>query len=214
MTVYIYYCCQNERVNASDTFFQFNALNIFKTVNTGAGLKLATPLYLLLLSNFFLTMSAFIQSQQVLMTTSNRARVKRARKRYCAHSACSCTQNAPARAVAFIISYQSAKKWACNVNCRLRHEITKKAIKAASKLSMHVIFYIWVTLRTCLWNGFQICPEAPQHCLPHLTLPIQPVSSLVETEMGPNWSGSEKVELRENTMRVRSASHSTAAALK
>ncbi len=90
MTVYIYYCCQNERVNASDSFFQFNALNIFNTVNTGAGLRLTTPLYLLLLSHFFLTMSAFIQSQQVFMTTSNQARVKRARKRYCAHSACSC----------------------------------------------------------------------------------------------------------------------------
>ncbi len=36
-------------------------------------------------------------------------------------------------------------------------------------------------LRTCLWNGFKNCPEAPQHYLPHLTHPIQLVSSLEET---------------------------------
>ncbi len=38
-----------------------------------------------------------------------------------------------------------------------------------------------VPLRTCLWNGFKNCPEAPQNCLHHLTHPIQLVRSLVET---------------------------------
>ncbi len=88
------------------------------------------------------------------------------------------------------------------MQCRgqLRHEVTKKAIKAALKLCMHVICYIWVTLRTCLWNGFQNRPGAAQDSLPHLTHPIQLISSLEETEMGQKrwW------ELRENTMSVRS----------
>ncbi len=72
-------------------------------------------------------------------------------------------------------------------------ETTRKVIKAALKLCVHVICYIWVTLRTCLWNGFPNCPGASQHSLPHLAHPIKLVSSLVETEMGPTWSGSEKV---------------------
>ncbi len=74
--------------------------------------------------------------------------------------------------------------------CRqLRHEVTKKAIKAALKLCacMHYVIYASY-LRTCLWNGFQNFPEAPQHCLPHLTHPIQLVCSLEETN---TWSGSE-----------------------
>ncbi len=109
--------------------------------------------------------------------------------------------------IACIISYQIAKK-TTSMQCRdqLSHEVTKKAIKVAIKLCMHVICYIWVTLRTCLWNGFQNCPGASQHCLPHLIHSIKLVSSLKETEMGPTWSGSEKIELRENTMRFRSAS--------
>ncbi len=47
-----------------------------------------------------------------------------------------------ARAVACIISYQSAKRnckhamsWLC---CQLSHEVAKKAIKAALKLCMYV----------------------------------------------------------------------------
>ncbi len=31
-----------------------------------------------------------------------------------------------------------------------------------------------------IWNGFQNFPEAPQNCLPHLTHPIQLVSSRPE----------------------------------
>ncbi len=45
-------------------------------------------------------------------------------------------------------------------------------------------------LRMCLWKGFQNCPEAPQHCLPHLKHPIQLVRSLVETK---TWSESENM---------------------
>ncbi len=108
--------------------------------------------------------------------------------------------------IACIISYQIAKE-TTSMQCRdqLSHEVTKKVIKAAIKLCMHVICYIWVTLRTCLWNGFQNCPGASKNCLPHLTHLIQLISSLVETEMGPTWNGSEKVELRENTIRVSSS---------
>ncbi len=45
---------------------------------------------------------------------------------------------------------------------------------------------------------------------------IQLISSLEETEMGLNWNGSdsEKEELRENMMHVRSVSRSAATALK
>ncbi len=61
---------------------------------------------------------------------------------------------------------------------------------------------------------FKTVPEQPSTVLPHFTPSIQLVRSFVETEMGPNWSGSEKVELRENMMRVRSAPRSVATALK
>ncbi len=38
------------------------------------------------------------------------------------------------------------------------------------KLCACMQYVIYVShLRTCLWNGFKNCPEAPQHCLPHLT---------------------------------------------
>ncbi len=53
------------------------------------------------------------------------ARVKRAWKLYCARSACS------------------------SIASQLRHEVTKKAIKAVLKLCMHVICYIW------LWVAFK-----------------------------------------------------------
>ncbi len=45
--------------------------------------------------------------------------------------------------IAFIISYQIAKE-TTSMQCRdqLSHEVTKKAIKAAIKLCMHVICYI------------------------------------------------------------------------
>ncbi len=104
--------------------------------------------------------------------------------------------------IACIISYKMAKE-TTSMQCRgqLRHEVTKKVIKAAIKLCMHVTCYIRATLRTCLWN----CPGAAQHGLLHLIHPIPLISSLEVTEMGPNWIGSEQVELRENTMRVRSA---------
>ncbi len=58
-------------------------------------------------------------------------------------------------------------------------------------------------LRTCLWNGFKNCPEAPQHCLPHLKHLIQLVRSLVETLRPEVRKGKE---LWENKMSVRSAS--------
>ncbi len=58
----------------------------------------------------------------------------------------------------------------------------QKVIKAALKLCACIQYVIYAShLRTCLWNGFQNFPEAPQHCLPHLTHPIQLVRSLVET---------------------------------
>ncbi len=103
--------------------------------------------------------------------------------------------------IACIFSYQIMKE-TTSMQCRdqLSHEVTKKAIKAAIKLCMHVICYIWVTLRTSLWNGFQNCPGTPQH----------PSNTLDSTRqlIRRDWNGSEKVELRENTMRVRSVSHS------
>ncbi len=78
--------------------------------------------------------------------------------------------------------------------CRqLRHEVTKKVIKAALKLCACMQYVIYAShLRTCLWNGFQNYPEAPQHCLPHLTHQIQLVRSLEETK---TWSGSEQQQL-------------------
>ncbi len=104
-------------------------------------------------------------------------------ERYCARSARSLNTRTkvPARAVACIISYQTAKETTC-MQCPSYAEVTKKAIKAALKLCaciQHVIYASY--LRTCLWNGFRNCPEAPQHCLPHLAHLIQLVRSLVET---------------------------------
>ncbi len=74
--------------------------------------------------------------------------------------------------------------------CRqLRHEVTKKVIKAALNLCACMQYDMYAShLRTWLWNGFQNCPEAPQHCLPHLTHQIQLVRSLEETK---TWSESE-----------------------
>ncbi len=79
------------------------------------------------------------------------ARVKQARKWYCARSACSSIAriNVLVRAVAFIISYQSTKE-TTTVQCRqLSHKVTKKAIKAALKLCMHVTICYELNLRTC-----------------------------------------------------------------
>ncbi len=125
---------------------------------------------------------------RALTSPPHQARVKRARKRYCARSARSSNTRTkvPICAVACIISYQTAKETMC-MQCpsygrQLRHEVTKKAIKAALKLCACMQYVIYAShLRTCLWNGFKNCPEAPQHCLPHLTHPIQLVRSLVET---------------------------------
>ncbi len=87
-------------------------------------------------------------------------------------------------------------------NCTL---LAARALQYTVKgASACVACIISVTLRTCLWNGFPNCPGAAQHCLHHLTHSIQLVSSLKETEMCPTWNGSEKTELKENTMRVRS----------
>ncbi len=63
-------------------------------------------------------------------------------------------------------------------------------------------------LRTCLWNGFKNCPEAPQHGLHHLKHLIQLVRSLVETLRPEVRKGKE---LWENKMSVRSASRLTEA---
>ncbi len=105
--------------------------------------------------------------------------------------------------IACIISYQSAKE-TTSMQCRdqLSHEVTKKVIKAAIKLCMHVICYIWVTLRTCLWNGFQNCPGAAQHCLPHLTHPIQ----LVRRDWngsGMKWVRKGRVERKFDASQIR-----------
>ncbi len=62
----------------------------------------------------------------------------------------------------------------------------------------------------CLWNGFENCPDATQHCLPHLTHPIQLVHSLVET-LRPEVGQKRWWELWENKMHVRSSSLSAAA---
>ncbi len=64
--------------------------------------------------------------------------------------------------------------------CRqLRHEVTKKAIKAALKLRACMQYFIYAShLRTRIWNGFKNYPEALQHCLPHLKHPIQLVQVL------------------------------------
>ncbi len=76
-------------------------------------------------------------------------------------------------------NYMHAMSWLCR---QLRHEVTKKAIKAALKLCACMQHVIYAShLRTCLWNGFKNGPEAHQHCLPHLKHPIQPLRSLVET---------------------------------
>ncbi len=111
------------------------------------------------------------------------ARIKQARKLHCARNACSSIHEQRCRHAHslnhFISNHERNYKHAC---CdQLSHEVNKMAIKAAIKLCMHVLCYIWVTLRTCLLNGFH---GASQHCLPHLTHQIQLVSSLGETELG------------------------------
>ncbi len=128
------------------------------------------------------------------------------------------------QSIHLMISYSYVYIYICNIyarsersytsmQCRgqLRHEVAKKAIKAAVKQCVHVICYIWVTLRTCLWNGLQNCPRAAQ-CLPHLT--PDSTHQFISRDF-KTWSGSEKVgNFRENKMRVRSASCSAATALK
>ncbi len=57
---------------------------------------------------------------------------------------------------------------------------------------------------------FKTVPEKPST----VTHSIKLVISLVETEMCPTWSGTEKEALRENMTSVRSASRSAATSLK
>ncbi len=136
--------------------FQFNALKIFNAINAVAELGSATTLTTPASAPFFLTRSAFIQLLNIFTTRSNgrrfrralptllqhQARLKRARKRYCARSSCSSITRTKARAVPCIISYQSTNETTCMQCCgQLSHAVTKKAIKAALKLCMHVIYY-------------------------------------------------------------------------
>ncbi len=53
-------------------------------------------------------------------------------------------------------------------------------------------------LGACLWSGFLNCPGAAQHGLPHLTRSIQLIRR--------DWNGSEKVELKENTILLKNSS--------
>ncbi len=132
--------------------------------------------------------------RRALTPPPRQARVKRARKRHCARSARSSNTRTkvPARCSLYHFISNSKRNYmhAMSQLCRqLRHEVTKKAIKAALKLCACMQYFTYASyLRTCLWNGFQNFAEAPQHCLPHLTHPIQLVSSLEETK---TWSGSE-----------------------
>ncbi len=130
------------------------------------------------------------------MSTSNRRHFRCAlklhfstRKWYCARSVCSsiARTKVPARAVACIISYQIVKE-TTSTQCRdqLRHEVTKRRLKAALKLCTHVICYIWVTLRTCLWNGFPNCPGAAQHLSPSSNTPDS-----TRQLISKHWNGSD-----------------------
>ncbi len=124
----------------------------------GRGLGLTTPLITANSVSFFLTRSAFIQSQNVFTSTSNRRRFRRALQLHfsvrresnergnCTVLAVHALQHMHKGAgayIACIISYQIAKE-TTSMQCRdqLSHEVTKKAIKAAIKLCMHVMLYI------------------------------------------------------------------------
>ncbi len=113
------------KLDAGDDFFQINALKIF---NAGAGLGLATP-FTTAASPFFLEKDCvYLDAERLydhikretfqtraLTPPPRQAQVKRARKRHCACSARSSNTRTkvPARAVACIISYQTAKETTC-----------------------------------------------------------------------------------------------------
>ncbi len=104
-------------------FFQINTLKIFNAVNAGAGLGLATPFTTAASVSFFLKRIVYVDADrlydhikretfQTRALTPHQARVKRAWKRHCARSVRSSNirTKVPARAVACIISYQTAKE--------------------------------------------------------------------------------------------------------
>ncbi len=119
------------------------------------GRGLATPLITANSVSFFLTRSAFIQSQNVFTSTSNRRRFRRALQLHfsgrresnergnctvLAVRALQYTHKGAGAHISSIISYQSAKE-TTSMQCRdqLSHEVTKKVIKVAINLCMHVI---------------------------------------------------------------------------
>ncbi len=55
---------------------------------------------------------------------------------------------------------------------------------------INTVFHSMAPLRICLWNGFQNCSGAAQHCLPHLT----PDSTRQFSRDLKTWSGSETMK--------------------
>ncbi len=164
-------------------------------------------------SLFFLKRIAFIAERlydhikwemfQTCALTSppRQAQVKQVHERYCACSTRSSNTAQRCLCALWPVSFhikQQKKLRACNV-------LVMSSVKAWSYQNslktacMHAIYASH--LRMCLWNGFKNCPEAPQHCLPHLTHPIQLVRSLGET-LRPEVCQKMWRELWENKMRV------------
>ncbi len=106
----------------------------------------------------------------------------------------------PAR-IACIISYQIAKETK-SMQCRdqLSHEVIKKAIKAAIKLCVHVICYI---LEHVLMSYIKNMSLKWFSKLSWSILALSPSSNTLDSTrqlIRRDWNGSEKVDLRENTM--------------
>ncbi len=131
--IYIYILVMSKlaRYGRPFIFSLIKSLKIFN--NAGAGLGLATPFTTAASLSFFLEKySVYLDAELIydhikwetfqtrtLTSPPRQERIKRGRKRYCAHSAHSsntCTK-VPARATACIISYQTAKETTC-MQCR------------------------------------------------------------------------------------------------
>ncbi len=127
MRSYLFFNVRKFRTKNSDSVCNgLNALKIFNAINAGAGLGLATP-FTTAASVFFLEKDCVYldaerlydhikrETFQMRETSPPRQARVMARKRYCAHSTRSSNTRTkvPARAVACIISYQTAKETTC-----------------------------------------------------------------------------------------------------
>ncbi len=80
----------------------------------------------------------------------------------------------------------------CQCHGKLSHEVTKKVIKAALKLCMHVICYIWITFKNMSLKWFSKLSWSSPALSPSSNTPDS-THQLISRDF-KTWNGSEKVK--------------------